>query len=123
MAPPISWSRTDRASRTDPAPAVTRTTYPVPRAYCSKRPPRYLARKRSAAAIARTYRHLGHRFPVTVREREAALVEEPARHGEVVQGGRKVVTAFALEGDFDPATLASNTFEIEWPPRSGVMQS
>jgi predicted NUDIX family NTP pyrophosphohydrolase len=39
--------------------------------------------------------------------------------GEIVQGGGKVVTAFALEGDFDPATLRSNTFELEWPPRSG----
>jgi predicted NUDIX family NTP pyrophosphohydrolase len=39
--------------------------------------------------------------------------------GELVQGGRKIVTAFALEGDFDPATLRSNTFELEWPPRSG----
>jgi len=39
--------------------------------------------------------------------------------GEVVQGGGKVVTAFALEGDFDPAALRSNTFEIEWPPKSG----
>ena len=39
--------------------------------------------------------------------------------GEVTQPGRKVVTAFALEGDFDPATLRSNTFEMEWPPKSG----
>jgi predicted NUDIX family NTP pyrophosphohydrolase len=39
--------------------------------------------------------------------------------GEVTQPGRKVVTAFALEGDFDPATLKSNTFELEWPPKSG----
>src|ERR1700754_4734791 len=39
--------------------------------------------------------------------------------GDVVQPGRKVVTAFALEGDFDPAMLTSNTFEMEWPPRSG----
>src|SRR4029434_1157048 len=39
--------------------------------------------------------------------------------GEVTQPGRKVVTAFALEGDFDPATLRSNTFELEWPPKSG----
>jgi predicted NUDIX family NTP pyrophosphohydrolase len=39
--------------------------------------------------------------------------------GELVQGGRKIVTAFALEGDFDPATLRSNTFELEWPPKSG----
>ena len=27
--------------------------------------------------------------------------------------------AFALEGDFDPATLVSNTIPLEWPPRSG----
>ena len=29
--------------------------------------------------------------------------------------------AFALEGDFDPAALRSNTFSLEWPPRSGRM--
>jgi len=39
--------------------------------------------------------------------------------GELVQPGRKIVTAFALEGDFDPAMLRSNTFELEWPPKSG----
>jgi predicted NUDIX family NTP pyrophosphohydrolase len=39
--------------------------------------------------------------------------------GEITQAGRKVVTAWAVEGDFDPATLTSNTFELEWPPRSG----
>jgi predicted NUDIX family NTP pyrophosphohydrolase len=35
------------------------------------------------------------------------------------QPGGKVVTAFALEGDFDVASLCSNTFHVEWPPRSG----
>jgi predicted NUDIX family NTP pyrophosphohydrolase len=39
--------------------------------------------------------------------------------GEVVQAGGKIVTAWALEGDFDPATLTSNRFELEWPPNSG----
>ena len=39
--------------------------------------------------------------------------------GNVRQRGGKRVDAFALEGDFDVATLRSNTFEIEWPPRSG----
>lgn len=39
--------------------------------------------------------------------------------GELTQPGRKIVTAFALEGDFDPTTLKSNTFELEWPPKSG----
>jgi predicted NUDIX family NTP pyrophosphohydrolase len=39
--------------------------------------------------------------------------------GTVRQPGGKCVTAWALEGDFDPATLSSNTFTMEWPPRSG----
>jgi predicted NUDIX family NTP pyrophosphohydrolase len=32
------------------------------------------------------------------------------------------VLAFAIEGDLDPATAESNTFEMEWPPRSGRVQ-
>lgn len=43
--------------------------------------------------------------------------------GELVQPGRKIVTAFALEGDFDPSELKSNRFEMEWPPKSGRTQS
>jgi predicted NUDIX family NTP pyrophosphohydrolase len=43
--------------------------------------------------------------------------------GELVQPGRKIVTAFALEGDFDPSELRSNEFELEWPPRSGRKKS
>ena len=43
--------------------------------------------------------------------------------GEIVQPGGKRVTAFAVAGDFDPAALASNLFELEWPPDSGQMQS
>jgi len=43
--------------------------------------------------------------------------------GEVTQPGRKTVHAFAVEGDFDPARRASNTFEMEWPPKSGRRQS
>lgn len=35
------------------------------------------------------------------------------------QPGGKTVRAWALEGDFDPAALRSNTFSLEWPPRSG----
>jgi predicted NUDIX family NTP pyrophosphohydrolase len=43
--------------------------------------------------------------------------------GELVQPGGKRVIAWAVEGDLDPATLVSNTFELEWPPRSGRTQS
>lgn len=39
--------------------------------------------------------------------------------GAVRQKSGKVVEAWAAEGDFDPALLASNTFSLEWPPRSG----
>ena len=39
------------------------------------------------------------------------------------QPGGKWVHAWAVRADFDPATLRSNTFEIEWPPRSGRMQT
>jgi predicted NUDIX family NTP pyrophosphohydrolase len=37
----------------------------------------------------------------------------------VQQKSGKVVHAWALEADFDLASFASNTFEIEWPPKSG----
>jgi predicted NUDIX family NTP pyrophosphohydrolase len=43
--------------------------------------------------------------------------------GEVRQSGGKIVRAWAVEGELDPATAVSNTFEIEWPPKSGHMQS
>jgi predicted NUDIX family NTP pyrophosphohydrolase len=43
--------------------------------------------------------------------------------GEVVQAGGKRVSAWAVEGDFDPAALVSNTFETEWPPHSGRKRS
>jgi predicted NUDIX family NTP pyrophosphohydrolase len=39
--------------------------------------------------------------------------------GEIVQPGRKIVTAWAVEGDFDVGALKSNLFEMEWPPKSG----
>jgi predicted NUDIX family NTP pyrophosphohydrolase len=38
---------------------------------------------------------------------------------KVRQSGGKWVEAFAVEGDLDPASITSNEFEIEWPPRSG----
>src|SRR4051812_26945011 len=43
--------------------------------------------------------------------------------GEIRQRGGKRVIAFAGEGHFDAATLTSNTFDIEWPPRGGRRQS
>ena len=43
--------------------------------------------------------------------------------GRIRQRGGKYVEAFAVEGDFDVDSLSSNSFEIEWPPRSGRLQS
>lgn len=43
--------------------------------------------------------------------------------GEIRQRGGKRVIAFAAEGDVDVGTVRSNSFEIEWPPKSGRMQS
>jgi predicted NUDIX family NTP pyrophosphohydrolase len=42
--------------------------------------------------------------------------------GEFRQGGGKLVIAYSVEGNFDPAALTSNLFSIEWPPRSGALQ-
>ena len=43
----------------------------------------------------------------------------PIDLGEIRQKGGKLVVAWALEGDLDPATARSNTFPFQWPPRSG----
>jgi len=42
--------------------------------------------------------------------------------GEVRQRSGKVVSAYALEGDLDASAITSNTFAMEWPPRSGRTQ-
>lgn len=43
--------------------------------------------------------------------------------GSIRQRGGKLVEAFALEGDFDVERISGNSFEMEWPPRSGRRQS
>ena len=42
--------------------------------------------------------------------------------GTVKQNSGKVITAYAAAGDLDADAIRSNTFTIEWPPRSGRMQ-
>jgi predicted NUDIX family NTP pyrophosphohydrolase len=42
--------------------------------------------------------------------------------GDVRQAGGKVVQAWAMPGDLDVTRIVSNSFEIEWPPRSGKLQ-
>ncbi len=42
--------------------------------------------------------------------------------GMVQQKGGKIVTAWCAEGDFDATEIRSNTFPLEWPPRSGRIE-
>jgi predicted NUDIX family NTP pyrophosphohydrolase len=42
--------------------------------------------------------------------------------GEVRQTGGKIVTAWAVAADLDPATIVPGTFRMEWPPRSGQLR-
>jgi predicted NUDIX family NTP pyrophosphohydrolase len=68
------------------------------------------AREDPLAAARREFREeLGHEAPDG----------EPIDLGTVVQGNRKRVRAWAIEGDLDATRISSNTFEFEWPPRSG----
>lgn len=66
--------------------------------------------------------------PLAAARREVAeelglKVEGPFRAlPPLKQKGGKLVYAWAVEADFDPAHLRSNTFTIEWPPRSGREQ-
>jgi predicted NUDIX family NTP pyrophosphohydrolase len=60
-----------------------------------------------------------------VREFEEELGSPPpaadfVELGSVRQKNRKVVLAWAAEGDLDAASIRSNTFTMEWPPRSGT---
>ena len=43
--------------------------------------------------------------------------------GQITQKSGKLVLGFAVEGDLDPSTAVSNTYDLEWPPRSGVVQA
>src|SRR5262245_6224461 len=66
--------------------------------------------------------------PLAAARREFA--EETGAHleGEAValgsfrQSAAKLVDVWAVEGEFDPSKLESNTFTMEWPPRSGRMR-
>lgn len=75
----------------------------------------YTADEEPLAAARREFaEELGAPAPVDVRYTEL---------GSVRQRGGKLVTVWAVEADFDASGIVSNTFEIEWPPRSGRRQS
>ena len=63
--------------------------------------------------------------PLTAAKREfeeevgAPAMGDPFPLEPVRQPSGKVIYAWAVRGDFDPSHLKSNTFSMEWPPRSG----
>lgn len=69
----------------------------------------------------------GHEDPLEAAQRE--FKEETGFEargpflmlGTLKQAGGKLVSAWAFEGDCDPAKLKSNTFEMEWPRGSGTV--
>lgn len=59
-----------------------------------------------------------------VEETGFALPDGPfVELGAIDQKGGKRVLAWAAIGDADPTTLRSNTFELEWPPKSGLRRA
>jgi predicted NUDIX family NTP pyrophosphohydrolase len=66
-----------------------------------------------AAAFREFAEELGHRPP----SRESAVPLPRFR------AGRKAISAWLVEGDLDETTVSSNSFELEWPPKSGRLQS
>ena len=69
-----------------------------------------------AAALREFEEETGQPLPVADYARLIEL-------GSARQSGGKVVTAWAAEGDLDADKVVSNTFELEWPPRSGRLQT
>jgi predicted NUDIX family NTP pyrophosphohydrolase len=43
--------------------------------------------------------------------------------GEITQKSGKLVVAWAVQGNLDPSAAVSNTYEVEWPPHSGRIES
>lgn len=78
-------------------------------------------------SIPKGLRDEGEADLIAVAEREFGEEVGPVPDGPTVdlgeaRSGKKRITVFARQGDFDPAHAESNTFTIEWPPRSGQMQ-
>lgn len=65
-----------------------------------------------AAAVREFAEELGRALPAGPRRPLAAF-----------RAGRKVIRAWLVEGDLDETSIESNTFEMEWPPRSGRQQA
>jgi predicted NUDIX family NTP pyrophosphohydrolase len=90
----------------------------------------YWSRKDAAAwSIPKGQREEGEDALETARREFEEEIGRPPPDGEVValgdvrqSGGRKIVEAWAIEGDMDVSEIQSAGFEMEWPPRSGKLR-
>lgn len=90
----------------------------------------YWSRKDAAAwSIPKGQREEGENSLETARREFEEEIGRPAPDGEVValgdvrqSGGRKIVEAWAIEGDMDVSAIESSLFEMEWPPKSGELR-
>ena len=100
---------------------ASKCSWPTPVDRTSRTGTSATGRSRRASRTGRTSRCRRSRVassrkrPGTALDPDATLLEL----GSIVQKGGKVVHAWAVEGDLDPADARSNDFEVEWPPRSG----
>jgi predicted NUDIX family NTP pyrophosphohydrolase len=91
----------------------------------------YWARKDDAAwSIPKGQCEQGESGIETARREFEEEIGRPPPDGEAVplgdvrqSGGRKIVEAWAIEGDLDVAEIESTPFEMEWPPRSGQLRA
>ena len=74
--------------------------------------------------------HARYHWPMTTKSAGLYALARGARRkkpfialGSLKQPSGKWVSIWAVESDCDPAELVSNTFEMEWPPRSGCQSS
>ena len=72
-----------------------------------------------AAAVREFREETGHDLRAVATDPAAP----PTELGTVTQASGKVVHAWAIEGDLDPASASSNTFEMPWPPGSDRMRT
>jgi predicted NUDIX family NTP pyrophosphohydrolase len=90
----------------------------------------FWSRKEVAAwSIPKGQREEGEEALEAARREFAEEIGRPAPDGKVValgnvrqSGGRKIVEAWAIEGDMDVSSIESSSFEMEWPPKSGQLR-
>lgn len=91
--------------------------------------PFWTRKDRGAWSIPKGQRERGEVGIETARREFEEEIGQPPPDGEAValgdvrqSGGRKIVEAWAIEGDMDVSEIVSTPFQMEWPPRSGNLR-